>query len=875
MSGGALGDFLDHEVLPRLTVEDVFTAPEHRWKSRGKKWQGGCPFHESKSGSSFSVDETSLRWHCAGCQTGGGPLHYLHRLNGKSGSPKGQDFVDLVRELADLVGLSLPKKEYNEEERETVRLLESKRSILEVIISKAEEDLWRTPEGEAARAYLTGPRGFTDEDIRSLRLGYYSSTNAHREALRKAGVSTEDMEKTAVLWEKLEGYILIPWLDARGRPLTLYGRWREEAPPGDRPKTIALPGEGSKSSPLYFDRARTAGLSEVILVEGVFDAALLQARGDHRVVASVAATASKLQVDTLVREKVRTVYICGDPDKGGDTGTLSNIKNLEAAGISTYVVPRLPDRLDPDQFLLRDGMDAWRERVSRSVPGGVFKATVGLGTTTPESPDKERREAVERVFRVLEDLRGERAALDQEDILTRTAKATGYTVEALSEIAQSHEERRRKEKAEKTLREALDAAQKDAGRKDAFSIARDLSKAMAALQTQEEPEPPAFSVDRLWKETEETPPGLRTGWTALDSLGVFLNPGELSLVAGRTGHAKTTVLVNLLLNILEAEDTKGTVLFYSLEEPEGRVFHRLLSLLTRTSANRKNDGWTTNQIRAFAQGKDLDHHFPDLRSLEAAKKALRLWEDRVRIIWRPSWTVERISAHVRTIAETTKVDAVLVDYIQRIPPSESKDRRDIEISTLGRSLKTLAVEVSVPVISGAQINREAIPKTLKDAVSGADDYGAAMSAIRGARPELHNLREGGAEQEADLVLGLLNYAADYRTEAKKAELPDVTLLEIGTLKNRVGEVGRWCQLAYEARFGLVRDPEPDEEKELHVEAGPSQYGRMREEGLNKRSADATERARLKKETAEKTLETARLRKERVPKTKKPKAEDPE
>ena len=903
--GGALGDFLDHEVFPRLTVEDIFTSPAHTpWHKRGTKWQGGCPFHESKTGTSFSVDETSLRWHCAGCQDGGGPLQYLHRLKGKSGTPQGEDFVDIVRELADLVGLSLPKKEYTPEERETARLRETKRSVLEVVISKAEADLWETPEGAAARKYLTGPRGFTDEDIRSLHLGYYRSTGVFLEALKKAGVS-EPLEKIATNWNDLEGYILIPWMDARGRPLTLYGRWKEKTPPfmKDRPrftrdrdearakwealtpenqkktpweepripKTEALSGEGSKASPLYFDRARAAGLKELVLVEGVFDAALLQARGDCRVVASVGSAVSDLQVETLVREKVRTVFICGDPDGGGDAGNLRNVKKLEAAGISTYVVPRLPDGLDPDEFLLRDGMDAWKERVSRSVPGGVFKATVELGAITPESPDRDRREAVERVLTVLEGLRGERAALDQEDILQRTAEATGYTPEALSEIAQSHEERRRKEKAEKALVDALAKAQKASKEKDVFSIARDLTKDMAALQTQEEPEPPRFSVERLWTETVETPPGIRTGWTSLDSLGVYLNPGELSLVAGRTGHAKTTVLVNLLLNILENEDTDGTVLFYSLEEPEVRVFHRLLSLLSRTCGPKKA-GWTTNEIRSFARGEEAERRLPGTEPLETAKKRLLALENRLRVIWRPSWPVERVSAHVRTIAETTKVDAVLVDYVQRIAKSEKADRRDIEISHIGRTFKTLAVDVSVPVICGAQINREAIPKDLKSKVSEAEDYGTAMSTIRGARPELHNLREGGAEQEADLVLGLLNYAADYRTEAKKADLPDVTLLEIGTLKNRVGEVGRWCQLAFEGRYGLIRDPEPDEEKDLHVEASPSQYGRMREEALNKRSEDRKEREKTRLETEKQRTETERLRNERAA-AKKPKTEN--
>ena len=80
---------------------------------------------------------------------------------------------------------------------------------------------------------------------------------------------------------------------------------------------------------------------------------------------------------------------------------------------------------------------------------------------------------------------------------------------------------------------------------------------------------------------------------------------------------------------------------------------------------------------------------------------------------------------------------------------------------------------------------------------------AALDVIETSRPDLHHLREGGSEQEADLILGLLNYAADYRSDDDPA--PDETPFEVGTLKNRAGTPGRWGELVFEGRFNLLRD----------------------------------------------------------------------
>jgi hypothetical protein len=380
--GPSLADFFDVEVRPRLTVDSVFTDPSHAFTRDGAKLRGGCPWHDSKSGTSFYVDVPTLRWRCPACQIGGGPLQYLHRLAGGPGaSPRGADFVAIVRRLCELTGVAFPERELTEEEKEMARVKEARRAVLATVISACQERLC-SPTGEAARAYLR-ERGLNDAAVEDFGLGLYPDDLGElRLQLRAAGHDAKDITKAAIVTSKISGYITFPWNDAHGDPLTLYGTWPGQTPPSGTPKKMALPNprsgdedwEQTKRSPLYFDRARRAGEKHLVAVEGVTDAAYLQLLGDTRVIAYVGAELSHAQVETLRRHNIRSVTIVPDPDAGGDNGALSCIRQLRDAGIKPYVAPRLPDGFDPDDFALKNGLDAWKAHVSQAIQGYRFVA---------------------------------------------------------------------------------------------------------------------------------------------------------------------------------------------------------------------------------------------------------------------------------------------------------------------------------------------------------------------------------------------------------------------------------------------------------------------------------------------------------------------
>lgn len=96
---------LEKDILPRLDAAE-FYGEFVKLKKVGKTLKGLCPFHQEKT-PSLTIDPTEKLFKCFGCGAGGGPVQFLHQIGGGSGSPSGKDFIDVVRQLGDRVGVSL------------------------------------------------------------------------------------------------------------------------------------------------------------------------------------------------------------------------------------------------------------------------------------------------------------------------------------------------------------------------------------------------------------------------------------------------------------------------------------------------------------------------------------------------------------------------------------------------------------------------------------------------------------------------------------------------------------------------------------------------------------------------------------------------
>ncbi|MCL1475828.1 toprim domain-containing protein, partial [Argonema antarcticum] len=410
----ALRDHWEKEMLPKLSPEMVYTDPSHRFQISPDRWRGGSPFRESKSGTSFAVWPDTLRFYDSGMGFAGDPISYIHSLKvGRWEHPKGADWVEALRELSRRAGVEhlFPERNYSKQHIERAQKWEERRGIFATIYTLCAQYLW-TDEAASVRTHLIEERGFTEKQLQNLQIGLYPSLEAVQGTLREHLFNIDLASECGVLTRKWEGYVIFPWLTPQGEPLTMYGHWpadkhniplkknhpgwkkeheaarrtwnklseaqKIEQPWSDPhiPKKYACwnPKDkdgswlSSKESPLYFERAVKALHSEVVLVEGVTDTAMAQSLGDTRVIACVAASLSKEQVQTLSRHRIQRVNICLDPDSAGDKGIISCIKSLLAAGITPYVAPRLPDGDDgdgdPDKFIIKNGIEAWKQHTS-------------------------------------------------------------------------------------------------------------------------------------------------------------------------------------------------------------------------------------------------------------------------------------------------------------------------------------------------------------------------------------------------------------------------------------------------------------------------------------------------------------------------------
>jgi replicative DNA helicase len=261
-----------------------------------------------------------------------------------------------------------------------------------------------------------------------------------------------------------------------------------------------------------------------------------------------------------------------------------------------------------------------------------------------------------------------------------------------------------------------------------------------------------------WHSNPDAMRGLATGFTDFDRRTGGLRGGDLVIVAGRPSMGKTTLAINMAENVALDPNVKGSVLVFSMEMPAEQLMTRMLSSV---------GGVPLHDIRS---GRVTDHDWVRISSATS-----QLQEARIFIDESPGLTPTELRARARRVKREHGLDLVVVDYLQLMQVSGTKENRATEISEISRGLKALAKELDVPVIALSQLNRSVEQRESK-------------------KPVMSDLRESGAiEQDADMILFI------YREEVYDKNTPRKGEADIDLAKHRNGETGHFI-LTFQGQY---------------------------------------------------------------------------
>ena len=214
--------------------------------------------------------------------------------------------------------------------------------------------------------------------------------------------------------------------------------------------------------------------------------------------------------------------------------------------------------------------------------------------------------------------------------------------------------------------------------------------------------------------------GVVSGFNDLDNMLGGLQNSDLVILAGRPSMGKTALATNIAFNAAKYysnEEEKGSVVMFSLEMSAEQIGLRILAEQSRIPSYKLRKGELNEKDSAA-----LSSTYQEIHQLNF------FFDDS------PNLTVSELRSKLRRYKKLYNIKLVLIDYLQLIKSERSRDNRVNELSEITRSLKQLAKEFDLPVVSLSQLSRQ---------VENRDDK----------RPLLSDLRESGSiEQDADVVM---------------------------------------------------------------------------------------------------------------------------
>lgn len=431
-TGASSGSDIKGQVLQAIDIVELIGRTV-ALKKGGREFVGLCPFHQEKT-PSFHVNPVKQVFFCHGCEKSGNAIDFVMQRDRL-------EFIEALRMLAESVGIEMPAsggaRENTGERAALLGALSAAGLFFENLLSHPQQ-------GSAARDYLA-KRGFTAESIQRFHIGLAVDSwdsLGKSPAMKKftpqqlalAGL-VKPRERNDGYYDTFRNRLMFPIRDENGRVIAFGGRVmpgsQDPAKYLNSPETPVF----SKSRCLFgldLARQRIVETRTVAVVEGYTDVVMAHQFGIGNVVSALGTALSGHHV-TILRRFADKIVLLFDADSAGDNAVNRAVELFLTQPVE-IAIASLPQGLDPDQYLLQQGPEAFQNLLSSATDALTYKWKQLIRRMNATDAVTSQHQAVEQYLQTLAAARGSGPVdpLRWGAALTRVSRLTEIAVPELN-----------------------------------------------------------------------------------------------------------------------------------------------------------------------------------------------------------------------------------------------------------------------------------------------------------------------------------------------------------------------------------------------------------------------------------------------------------
>lgn len=346
-------------------------------EQKGKNYFAICPFHDDHN-PSMSISPEKQIYTCFVCGASGNVFNFVANYEKVS-------FVSAVKKVAQKAGINLDinvKDDYKPQDTKYDKYYK-----MFDITNKYYQNNIKSVYGKKAIEYLHN-RKIDDDIINEFEIGLSMNDNNVSKLLEKKGYDVNELidiglcgKKDNFIYDIFRNRIMFPLYNLDGKPVGFSGRIYN----GEKDSKYVNSKESiifKKGNLLYnYHRALSHAREkhQIIVVEGFMDVIRLYMIGIKNVVATMGTAITKEHANLLMKLS-KNIVLCFDGDKAGEKATISALDALEKIGITPKII-RLEDDLDPDDYIIKKGSDAYLTHLNNPMSSVVFKINIDKSKT--------------------------------------------------------------------------------------------------------------------------------------------------------------------------------------------------------------------------------------------------------------------------------------------------------------------------------------------------------------------------------------------------------------------------------------------------------------------------------------------------------------